>query len=83
VVLSAWNAIFRSLYVTVRSDPAGFSSHVMSDRPGLITASQEAFPNYSVMRSAYFLLALAKSYLLKALVSFIAVTLLPRRVPGV
>lgn len=73
VVLSTWNGIFQSLYVTVYSYPVGFSHHVISEWPVLITTSQEeAFPTSSVMRSVYFLLALAKSYVLKALVLLIA-----------
>lgn len=71
MVLSTWNDIFQSLYVTVYSYPAGFSHHVISEWPVLIATSQEAFPT-SVMRSVYFLLALAKSYVLKALVLLIA-----------
>lgn len=82
MALSAWNGIFQSLYVTIHSYPAGFSQHVFFEWPVLIVTSKEAFPTYSVIRSVYFLLALAKAYALKALVLLIAASLLPRRVLG-
>lgn len=79
VVLSAWNDLFQFLCMTVSllSSRLQLTSHLLrvAHADCLIYGSLPWLLSHA-------LCALAKSYSLRALVLFIAVSLLPRRIPG-